>query len=201
MRARPYSSAVLALAALTAFVFAREPSSAGAEAAIRKGGGGNLGVIVEKDLFRPSRKKPEPPKPGPNPKPGSLAPAKRPAPEITLTGTVLLDTGGVAMLSWQGVSSGSGTYRVGDQIEDFVIVDITRDTVILRRGNDVLSARMSTGRNPAADWRPWQVRTGPVKNVSPAVPRAGVPSDMPAAGKGERENEMEENGVNEWTGK
>lgn len=183
MQTRNHSIAGLALAAFAAVIFAWEPFISGADAGERKGGGGNFGVIVEKDLFRPSRKKPEPPQPRPGPKPSEH---KRQAPAIILSGTVILDNGAVAMLSWQGVTSGSGAYMVGDHIEEFVIVDITRDMVVLRRGDEVLSARMSPGRLPAPGLKPFtrgQVRA--VKEISPASPREGFSyEEVPVTGKG-----------------
>lgn len=195
MRRRPCPNAWLIFAAFAALATVHEASSP-SEAAVRKGEA-NLGVIVDKDLFRPSREKPDQAR-RPGTKSGPVKPPQRPAPEVTLTGTVILDTGGVAMLSWHGSSSGSGAYRVGDQIEEFIIVDITRDTVVLKRGDEVLRARMSSGRKPAADRVPGQHRTGAFRNFSPAVTGGGVQSDMPAPGK--TEDGMEENGGNEWAG-
>jgi hypothetical protein len=49
-----------ALALTFTLAFCLEPSAASGKA---KNDGGSLGVIVEKDLFRPSRQKPRPPKP------------------------------------------------------------------------------------------------------------------------------------------
>ncbi len=200
MRRRQRSTAFLVFAAFASLATIHE-SSCASEAVIRNEGA-NFGVIVEKDLFRPSREKPIAERPGP--KPGPARPPQRPAPEVTITGTVILDTGGVAMLSWHGDSSGSGAYRVGDRIEEFVIVDITRDTVVLKRGEEVLRASMSGGRKPAADRTLGQRSMGAFRNLSPAVPRGGVQSDMPVHGKaeaGNAENGMEEIGGNEWAGK
>lgn len=198
MLARPCLNSVLALAAVAAFFIVREPPIAGADAGARSGGGGDFGVIVEKDLFRPSRK-PEPPGAGLNPSPPPK-PRKKPAPEVVLTGTVILDTGAIAMLNWQGVTSGSGAYAVGDRIEEFVIVDITKDTIVLKRGDEVLSARMSTGRRPAADWKPPDGRRGrAVKETQASVPAGGGPhGGIQAVGKGA--DRMDDYGGIEWSG-
>lgn len=110
---------------------------------------GSLGVIVEKDLFRPTRQKPKPPRKAPPKKPepvAVVAPPKSPPPRLTLSGTILLDSGSVALMSLQSAQAGSGRYRLGDEIEGFRITDITSESVILKRDDEVLQVNMGSGQ-------------------------------------------------------
>lgn len=199
----PRSSAALALALSAAMlVLAPDRSNAGESAvkSVRKGDSKTFGVIVEKDLFRPTRKKPGT-GPGIYTKNDPPPHPKTPPPSITLTGTVLLDTGGVAMLSWQGVSSGSGAYRVGDHIEEFVVTEIRKDMVLLMRGDEVIAAKMSHERQPAQTWKPRErgpSRLGPSSGSPPPVLAGGVPYENPDS---REEAEMEKNGESEWNGR
>lgn len=106
-----------------------------------------LGVIVEKDLFRPTRQKPKPPKQVPKkaPEPAVvLPPPKSPPPSLTLSGTILLDSGNVALMSLQSASSGSGRYKIGDEIEGFRVTEITSENVVLKRDDEVLKVFMNS---------------------------------------------------------
>lgn len=154
-----------------------------AEASVKKANdrGGSLGVIVEKDLFRPSRQKPKPPKPKPKPKPPAepvvvLPPPKSPPPRLTLSGTILLDSGNVALLSLQSAGGGSGSYRTGDEIEGFRITDIASESVTLMRDEEILRVFMNAGQGgtPAA---PAVQR---VRSQNTAA-QYGPPADIPPA--------------------
>ncbi|MBI2400275.1 MAG: hypothetical protein HYV23_04350 [Deltaproteobacteria bacterium] len=139
---------------------------------------GSLGVIVEKDLFRPSRNKPRPPKAVPKPPPAPvvvLPPPKSPPPRLTLSGTILLDSGSEALMSLQSAPSGSGRYRVGDEIEGFVITDILGESVVLKRDDEVLKVYMNSGQGG------FQNASGfPQARQNIAV-QSGAPSDIPPA--------------------
>lgn len=137
---------------------------------------GSLGVIVEKDLFRPSRNKPRPPKAAPKPPaPVVMPPPKSPPPRLTLSGTILLDSGSEALMSLQSSPSGSGRYRVGDEIGGFVVTDILGESVVLKRDDEVLKVYMNSGQGG------FQNASGfPQARQNIAV-QSGAPSDIPPA--------------------
>lgn len=146
--------------------------------------GGSLGVIVEKDLFRPSRQKPKPPKPAPKkPAPAPvlvLPPPKSPPPRLTLSGTILLDSGNEALMSLQGAPAASGRYRVGDEIEGFVITAILGESVVLKRDEEVLKVYMNSGQGGFQSAPVFQ-RTIQQSTAQNAPPKGGAPSDIPPA--------------------
>lgn len=162
---------VTGLAAFFVLAFLLEPAAFG-KANQREG---SLGVIVEKDLFRPSRNKPRPPKAAPkSAQVVVLPPPKSPPPRLTLSGTILLDSGSEALM--QSTLSGSGRYRVGDEIEGFVITDILGESVVLKRDDEVLKVYMNSvqgGFQNASGFS--QAR----QNI--AVQSSGAPSDIPPA--------------------
>lgn len=171
---------VTSLAFTFALAFCFEPSSASGKA---KNDGGSLGIIVEKDLFRPSRQKPRPPKPAlkkPAPAPAvELPPPKSPPPRLTLSGTILLDSGNEALMSLQSAPAASGRYRVGDEIEGFVVTDILAESVVLRREEEVLKVYMAgqggfqgTPGFQRAARQSAAAESGPPSDIPPAlVPR------------------------------
>ncbi|CAG1064998.1 hypothetical protein BAC1_00571 [uncultured bacterium] len=171
---------VLSLAFTFTLAFCLEPSAASGKV---KYDGGSLGVIVEKDLFRPSRQKPRPPKPAPKkPAPApvvELPPPKSPPPRLTLSGTILLDSGNEALMSLPNASAASGRYRVGDEIEGFVVTGIHAESVVLKREEEVLKVYMAgqggfqgtSGIQRAARQTP-ATESGPPADIPPAlVPR------------------------------
>lgn len=174
-------SFVMGLAAFFALAFFLEPAAAFG----KSGREGSLGVIVEKDLFRPSRNKPRPPKAAPKPPPAPvvvLPPPKSPPPRLTLSGTILLDSGSEALMSLQSSPSGSGRYRVGDEIEGFVITEILGESVVLKREDEILKVYMNSGQGGfqnASGFQPRQAVTaqsGPPTDIPPAlVPRPQSP--------------------------
>jgi len=162
---------VQGIAAFFALAFFLETGDAFARA---KGAEGSFGVIVEKDLFRPSRQKPRPPKAAPKPAPVVvLPPPKSPPPRLTLSGTILLDSGNEALLSLQSAPAGSGRYRVGDEIEGFVITDILGESVVLKRDEEVLKVHMNSGQGGFQNASGFQQT-----RQNPAV-QGGPPSDIP----------------------
>lgn len=182
LKAWIYSGAVSAALCLS-LALCPAMASAGVKKQPEKG---SLGVIIEKDLFRPSRQKPSPPKPKPKPKAEPVAvlpPPKSPPPRLTLSGTVLLDSGDVALLSLQGEGA-SGRYRIGDEIAGFRITEIGSDRVTLRRDDELLSVFMNSGQAgvhapQALHGAPGQSATGqsaPLADIPPAlVPRPQSP--------------------------
>lgn len=165
---------VTGFAAFFALAFFLEPAVSFAKANHREG---SLGVIVEKDLFRPSRNKPRPPKAAPKPPPAPvvvLPPPKSPPPRLTLSGTILLDSGSEALMSLQS-QSGSGRYRVGDEIEGFVITDILGESVVLKREDEVLKVYMNSGQGG------FQNASGFPQTRQNIAVQSGPPSDIPPA--------------------
>lgn len=163
-----YRGASLALALL----FLAWPWQPGAWSAVKTGApSGSLGVIVEKDLFRPSRQKPRPPKPRPAP-PVQPAlppppPPKSPPPALTLSGTIILESGGVALMAPQGSPGTSARYTTGDEIGGFRVTDIASESVTLVRDDEVLRVWLD----------PRQAYTGPGRQGAPAP--GAPPSDIP----------------------
>lgn len=96
-------------------------------------------VIVEKDVFRETRRKttpkpvqiakPVPPPPPPPP------PPKRPPPRLTLFGTIIMADGNKAIIDYNGRRNYFG---IGDNIEDFVITEIGANEVFLERDGEPL---------------------------------------------------------------
>lgn len=161
---------VTGLAAFFVLAFLLEPAAFG-KTNQREG---SLGVIVEKDLFRPSRNKPRPPKAVPKPAPVVvLPPPKSPPPRLTLSGTILLDSGSEALM--QSSPSGSGRYRVGDEIEGFVITDILGESVVLKRDDEVLKVYMNSVQGG------FQNASGFPQARQNMAAQSGAPSDIPPA--------------------
>lgn len=105
-------------------------------------------VIVERDLFKESRRKfvhrPAPPPPvavvAPPPLPVEVP--RKPPPRLTLIGTVLLDNTNAAIIEHGGRPA---TYKTGDSIEDFVIRIINPDYVLMEREGETLRVGISSG--------------------------------------------------------
>lgn len=130
-------------------------------------------VIVEKDLFRPARQKYVPPPPKPAPKPFvPPPPPPKPPPRLTLIGTVLLDDGEAAIMDYPGGGQKSSYYRVGDEIEGFVVTEIRKDSVLLKRGDETLKVVMN---QPPSSSLPPVPGTAPV----PAGQRVPVITPLP----------------------
>ncbi|CAG1065977.1 hypothetical protein BAC1_01574 [uncultured bacterium] len=96
-------------------------------------------VIVEKDLFKESRRKfipkPAPPPVKPAPPPEPPPPPKRPPPGLVLIGTILMDDERKAIIEHGGKRN---YYAVGDIIEEFVINEIGPGQVLLDRDGEPL---------------------------------------------------------------
>lgn len=178
---------IAGLAIFSALVLFSWPEGASAKSGGRES---SLGVIVEKDLFRPSRQKPRPPKPAPKPPPAPvvvLPPQKSPPPRLTLSGTILLDSGNEALMSLQTSPAVSGRYRVGDEIEGFVVTDILGESVVLKRDDEVLKVQMNSApggfqnaSGPRQKWQNTAVQGGPPPDIPPAlVPRPQSPFQRP----------------------
>jgi len=133
--------------------------------------GSAFSVIVAKDLFRPARQAYEPPKSAPKPVVAKAPqPQPPPPPKLALIGTVLRGGSQTAILDYAGGLKGS-YYRVGDAIEGFVIMGITRDSVLLQR-NDGASMRVGMRQSvpsPATQVSPAGVSKQPTATPSPAT--------------------------------
>lgn len=105
-------------------------------------GGSAYNIIVDRDIFSPTRQKyvrPEPPKPS---KPVPQAQPSKPLPRLSLVGTVLLDDGEAAMING-GTGRDTSLYKVGDSIEGFVVKEIQKDMVLLEREGESMIVRMN----------------------------------------------------------
>lgn len=130
----------------------------GAGGAMKAASRAEYGVIAERDLFSPARKRYEAPKTAKaEPPPPPLPPPKPPPPRLKLAGTVLLNDGEAALIEHLGPDpSPPGYFRVGDSIEGFVVREIGKGLVLLERDGETLKVNMSgsqtggergTGRN------------------------------------------------------
>ncbi|MFQ5442184.1 MAG: hypothetical protein ACE5EB_05605 [Thermodesulfobacteriota bacterium] len=106
-------------------------------------GRSSYNLIVKKDLFRASRRKYVAP---PKPRAVKRVVRKKPvlkAPSLTLLGTVILDDGKAAMMSFRGRENDAKFYRVGDKVGGFTIKKIDEKSVLLKRGKRTLKVLMS----------------------------------------------------------
>jgi type II secretory pathway component PulC len=95
-------------------------------------------VIVDKDIFSSSRRK--------FTAHADSKSAKRTipkAPSLILLGTVILDDYRAAMISYKNSKESAKYYQVGNSIEGFVIKNITKDSVLIRRGNETITVEMN----------------------------------------------------------
>lgn len=141
----------------------------------------SYGVIVEKDIFSPTRRKyapPPPPRPQP-PRPQIVLPPppppKRPPPKLSLTGTVLLNDGEAALLEYGGKSS---HYMLGDNIEGFIVTDIRKDSVVLERDGEALKVEMTPSNLSGQPNRPKMAQ--PSQNAAAQVTKQSEPQMVPA---------------------
>lgn len=95
-------------------------------------------IIIEKDLFKKTRRK-FIPKPAPPVKVAATPPPvptpRKPPPKLILLGTVLLENGNAAIIEYGGKSA---YYRVGESIEEFAIKEIESNHVLLERDGEPL---------------------------------------------------------------
>lgn len=134
-------------------------------------------VISSKDLFRPGRQMyvappPPPPKLAPPPPP----PPPKPVPRLALIGTVIRDDGQSAIMDYNGKSS---YYKVGDDIEGFIIKSIRKDTVVLEREGEIL--RIGGGAAGASTPNWLNLPNSPATKTTPAGQRAPVVTPLPPA--------------------
>ena len=117
-------------------------------------------VIVEKDLFSRNRQKyiPQPIVARP--------PAPKPPPKLVLIGTVLGGGGEAAIIDYPAGGLKSSLYRIGDDIEGFVITEIGEDSVLLKKQGEVLKVNLrqsipflpSAPNTPAVNTTPLRLR-------------------------------------------
>lgn len=106
-------------------------------------GRASYNLIAKKDLFRASRRAYVAP---PKPKAVKKVVRKKPvlkAPSLTLLGTVILDDGKAAMMSFRGRENDAKFYKVGDKVGGFTIKKIDEESVLLKRGSQTLKVLMS----------------------------------------------------------
>lgn len=127
-------------------------------------------VIVQKDLFRPSRteSKPDTAKSG-------LPPTLPPK----LFGVMIMDNDKIAILE-DPASKRKKTYRVKDSIGDFVVSDIEKDKIILLRGEEKVVVNLREIKTITSPARPATVPPRPAPRPSPApYQRPPVPAPPP----------------------
>lgn len=120
--------------------------------------------IVQKDLFRPERRKYVPP---PRPKKVLLAapppPPKPRPPRIMLTGTALLEGGNLAILDVPG--SNKQGYRVGEMIEGFAIKEIKKDSILIEKDGEAFKYSLN---------QPVPVAAGAGQVFNPGMPMPSI---------------------------
>ena len=131
-------------------------------------------VIVEKDLFSRNRRKYIP-----QPKPiVARPPAPKPPPQLVLIGTVLGGGGESAIIDYPAGGLKSSLYRIGEDIEGFVITEIKEDSVLLKKEGEVLKVdmRKSSPFLPPAPNTP-AINTTPSRlRPQAAIPQTPEPS-------------------------
>lgn len=164
-------AAAVFLAAWTVYIWAKSlPYIHVASVALNKGAGENGGkeksgavisytVIVERDLFKESRRKfiPRPVLPPPvvaaTPPPVPVEVPRKPPPRLSLIGTVLLDNTNAAIIEYGGRPA---TYKIGDSIDDFVIKIINPDYVLMDRDGETLRVGISPASPAGREGAPAQ---------------------------------------------
>ncbi|MFI5305429.1 MAG: hypothetical protein ACHQYP_11635 [Nitrospiria bacterium] len=127
-------------------------------------------MMVDNDVFRPSRQKYVPiPKPKAKPKSQLALPAPpppKPVPKLALIGTVLLDDGEAAIIENMGSGRKTANYKLGDNIEGFIVKEIQKEMVLLDRDGESLKVIMNqsavTEPNQPVPMKPPQTNTPPV---------------------------------------
>lgn len=126
-------------------------------------------VTVEKDLFRQDRQKYAP-------RPMVARPsAPKPPPKLALIGTVLGGGSEAAIMDYPAGGQKISFYRVGDNIEGFVITEIREDSVLLKREGESLRVDMrqsipflpSDPNTPAVNTTPSRLRPQAVMTLPP----------------------------------
>lgn len=134
-------------------------------------------VISSRDLFRPGRQMyVAPPKPQPKPAPPPPPPPPKPVPRLALVGTIIRDDGQAAIMDYNGKSS---YYKVGDNIEGFVIKSIRKDTVVLDREGEILRIGGGAAGASTPNWQ--NLPNSPATKTTPAGQRAPVITPLPPA--------------------
>jgi hypothetical protein len=130
-----------------------------------------LGIVVERNLFSPTRAEvvPEPPKPVT----AGAMPAARPAEKPRLYGVVLGADGGARAYLWDPQSKKVFGYKVGDSLADTRVEQINADRVVLRRSGETFEVLL---RDPS---KPKPV-AAPVPAAAPGVPQ--FPGAVPSPG-------------------
>lgn len=103
-------------------------------------------IIVEKDIFRESRRRFMAKPASPPPVKAALPPApplKTPPPKLALIGTVVLEDGNAAIIDYGGKPA---YYKVGESIEEFVIREIDMNNVLLERAGEPLKISITPAR-------------------------------------------------------
>ena len=120
-------------------------------------------IIVSKDIFNSSRA-PYSSKAVSASRAATQQRRPAQAPNLTLLGTVLLDDGEAAIIRKSGAEKVAKHYKVGNMIDGYVIVDISKKSVLLQKGGQTMEISMvqaaGTGavKQPAGVKRPGQGR-------------------------------------------
>ena len=89
-------------------------------------------VIVEKDLFRPSRT---------DPKTDSGTQISHPSELLKLFGTIIMNNEKIAILEDPSTKK-SKPYHINDSLSGFVITDIQKDKIVVLRGDEKIEIKL-----------------------------------------------------------
>jgi len=90
-------------------------------------------TVVEQDVFRPSRTKPAP-----------VQIEVKPLPKFNLYGILLIGEKKRAIIGADQPVIKPRSFKIGDNIEGFEVVDILKNRVILRRGEEKIEVALKT---------------------------------------------------------
>lgn len=122
-------------------------------------------VIVQKDLFRPSRTEFKPVAKSTLP----------PTPPPRIFGILIMDNNKIAILE-DSTSKKKKNYHVGESIGDLVVSEIEKDKVILLRGDEKVIVNLREVKTINAPSRPGAAKPRPApKSVTPPAQRPPVP--------------------------
>jgi len=130
-------------------------------------------VIVQKDLFRPTRTEW---------KEEAIKSGLPPTPPPTLYGIMITDNDRIAILEESPSSIKRKIYRVKDQIGGFVVSEIEREKVVLIRGEEKIVVSLREIKTISQPARPGATPPRSVpRPIPPQSPPIQTPSPMPSS--------------------
>jgi len=125
-------------------------------------------VIIQKDLFRPSRTEYKPP----------AKSALPPTPPPKLFGILIMDNNKIAILE-DSTSKKKKNYHIGESVGDLVVSEIEKDKVILLRGDEKVIVNLREVKTINVSSRPGAARTRPAPRPLPPPARKPPVSGPP----------------------